>query len=87
MHLVASVRPSVRPSVCLFALSRLNQLTCDLHLLHGGRPCNQWAYPDNRAYFIFFKSWCHIKKRAGVAKRARPSFGMTTTQDIMDLFA
>ena len=33
-----SVCPSVRPSVRLFALSRLNRLTCDLHLLHGGRP-------------------------------------------------
>ena len=34
MHLVASVRLSVR----LHALSRLNRLTYDLHLLHGGRP-------------------------------------------------
>ncbi len=38
MHLVASVRLSVRPSVRLFALSRLNCLTHDLHLLHGGQP-------------------------------------------------
>ena len=38
MHLVASVRLSVCPSVRLFALSRLNRLTYDLHLLHGGRP-------------------------------------------------
>ena len=28
------------------------------------------------------KSRCHIKRRAGAALRARPSFGMTTTQDI-----
>ncbi len=34
MHLVVSVRLSVR----LCALSRLNRLTDDLHLLHGGRP-------------------------------------------------
>ncbi len=44
MHLVASVRPSVR----LFALSRLNRLTCDLHLCL----CNQWAYADKRAYAV-----------------------------------
>ncbi len=34
MHLVESVRLSVR----LFALSRLNRLTYDHHLLDGGRP-------------------------------------------------
>ncbi len=38
MHLVASVRPSVRPSVRLFALSQLNLCVC-----------NQWAYADNCA--------------------------------------
>ncbi len=32
------------------------------------------------------KSRCHTKRRAGAATRARPSFGMTTTQDIRDLF-
>ncbi len=32
-------------------------------------------------------SRCHTKRRAGAAPRARPSFGMTTTQDIRDLFA
>ncbi len=38
MHLVAPVRLPVRLSVCLFALSRLNRLTYDLNLLHGGQP-------------------------------------------------
>ncbi len=26
------------------------------------------------------KSWCHTKRRAATAPRARPSFGVTTTQ-------
>ena len=38
MRLVASVCLSVRLSVRFFALSRLNGLTYDLHLLHGGWP-------------------------------------------------
>ncbi len=33
-----SVCLSVRPSVPLFVLSRLNRLTYDLHVLHVGRP-------------------------------------------------
>ena len=33
------------------------------------------------------KSRCHTKRRAGAAPRARPFFGMTTTQDIRDFFA
>ena len=33
------------------------------------------------------KSRCHTKRRAGAATHARPSFGMTTTQEIRDLFA
>ncbi len=33
------------------------------------------------------KSRCHTKRRAGAAPSARPSFGMTPTQDIRDLFA
>ncbi len=45
-----------------------------------------------KIYNIFFlqkilKSRCHTKRRAGAATRARPSFGMTQTQDIRDLFA
>ncbi len=34
----------------------------------------------------FLKSRCHTKRRVGAAPRARPSFGMTTTQDIRDVF-
>ncbi len=34
----------------------------------------------------FSKSRCHTKRRAGAAPHARPSFGMTPTQDIRDLF-
>ncbi len=33
------------------------------------------------------KSRCHTKRRAGTATRARPSFGLTPTQAIMDLFS
>ncbi len=33
------------------------------------------------------KNQCHTKRRAGLATSARPSFGMTTTKDIWDLFA
>ncbi len=36
---------------------------------------------------IPLKSWCHTQRRAGTATHAHPSFGMTTTQDIRDLFA
>ncbi len=32
------------------------------------------------------KNWCQNKRRAVAAKHTRPSFGMTTTQDIRDLF-
>ncbi len=38
-------------------------------------------------YFFFWKSRCHTKRRTGAATRARPSFGMTTTQDNGNLFA
>ena len=33
------------------------------------------------------KSRCHTKRRVGAAPCAHPSFGMTATQDIRDLFA
>ena len=33
------------------------------------------------------KSWYHTKRRAGKATRDRPFFGITTTQEIRDLFA
>ncbi len=33
------------------------------------------------------KNCCRVKRRMGVATHARPSFGMTTTQTIRDLFA
>ncbi len=33
------------------------------------------------------QSRCHTKRRAGTATCARPSFGMTTTKDIRDIFA
>ncbi len=36
---------------------------------------------------IHLKSQCHTKRRKGVAMRAHFSFGMTTTQNIKDLFA
>ncbi len=36
MYLVASVRPSVRPSVRLRTLSRLNRLTYDLDIWYEG---------------------------------------------------
>ncbi len=32
-------------------------------------------------------SRCNTKRRTGAATRTRDSFGMTTTQDIKDLFA
>ncbi len=32
------------------------------------------------------ESRCHTKRRVGAATRAHPSFGMTTAQDIRDLF-
>ncbi len=35
---LGSVRPSVRPFVCLSVLSRVNRLTYDLDFWHGGRP-------------------------------------------------
>ncbi len=35
----------------------------------------------------YLKSRCYTKRRAGAAMRGRPSFGMTPTQDIRDLFA
>ena len=37
--------------------------------------------------FYFLKSRCHTKRKAGAVMRARPSFGMTMTQAIRDLFA
>ncbi len=37
--------------------------------------------------FSFGKSLCHTKRRMGEATCAHPSFGMTPTQNIMDLFA
>ncbi len=37
-------------------------------------------------FFFFWKSRCHTKRRAGAAMRAHPSFGMTTSQYIRDLF-
>ncbi len=61
------------------------------------RPAFFWYDTDfsnkqKKKFNIFFgkknlKSRCHTKRRAGAAPRARPSFGMTTTQDIRDLFA
>ena len=33
------------------------------------------------------KNWCLTKRRMGATMRANPSFGMTTTQDIRDIFA
>ncbi len=36
---------------------------------------------------LVLKSRCHTKRRAGGATHARPSFGMTQTQDIRDFFA
>ncbi len=66
----------------------------------GPRPPFFWFYTDfqkkkkkkkskNFKKFFFqkiLKSRCHTKRRYG-APRARPSFGMTTTQAIRDLFA
>ncbi len=32
------------------------------------------------------KNWCYTKRRAGAATRSHPSFALTPTQDIRDLF-
>ena len=45
--------------------------------------CVSWLY----IYILFLKSRCHTKRKAGAAPCARPSFGVTTTHDIRDLFA
>ena len=37
--------------------------------------------------WFFFLSWCHTKRRVGAVVCTHPSFGMTTTQDIRELFA
>ncbi len=43
---------------------------------------------QSRLFFFFLvKSQCHTKRRAGAATRAHLSFGIKTTQAIMDLFA
>ncbi len=64
MHLVASVRLSICPFVCLYS--------------HGRTVClcvsNQWAYADNRAYAVnrrFAKiwiTWCQKSRKFYVAK-------------------
>ncbi len=45
MHLVASIRPSVR----LLAITQLNRMTYDHHHLHEGRPWQHWRR-SSRAY-------------------------------------
>ncbi len=37
-------------------------------------------------HFFLLKSRCHTKRRMDLAMRTHPSFGMTLTQDIRDLF-
>ncbi len=50
MHLVESVRPSVRPSICLFALSCLNRLTWRAAVDIRG-PALQSAEKGNRSHY------------------------------------
>ncbi len=38
-------------------------------------------------FFFFFLKSVSYQKKGGSGPSARPSFGMTTTQDIRDLFA
>ncbi len=45
------------------------------------------TYPPFGMTPTFLKSQCHTKKRIGAATRTHPSFGMTTTLAIRDLFA
>ncbi len=45
---------------------------------------NIWAASREKVPNVL--SRCHTNRRAGAATLARPSFGMTTTQNIRDLF-